>query len=227
MSIHAQRFKLHAKKIGVLLRAARLSTSKSIKECAEAVGVSKSTYRSYETGKKAPSYPEIEALAYFLDILPNYFRGHETLTEETNGKEERRLDSRFLTIRHRVIGASIHQARKNADLSRAGLSRETGISSSTLKKSEAGERPIPLPELEVIAEALQLPISTFQDEDGPVGRWVNEQLAIQAFFELSPEIQDFIIKPINRPYLELAQRLSEMSVEKLRSVAEGLLDITL
>ena len=41
------------------------------------------------------------------------------------------------------------------------------------------------------------------------------------------ELQGFVCKPINRPYLELAVRLSEMSVEKLRGVAEGLLEITL
>jgi hypothetical protein len=41
------------------------------------------------------------------------------------------------------------------------------------------------------------------------------------------DLQTFVSKPINRPYLELAQRLSEMSVDKLRSVAEGLLEITL
>jgi hypothetical protein len=50
---------------------------------------------------------------------------------------------------------------------------------------------------------------------------------MQNFAELSPELQDFLSKPINRPYLELAQRLSEMDVEKLRAVAEGLLEITL
>jgi len=37
----------------------------------------------------------------------------------------------------------------------------------------------------------------------------------------------FVLKPINLPYLELAKRLSEMSVDKLRDVAEGLLEITL
>jgi len=40
------------------------------------------------------------------------------------------------------------------------------------------------------------------------------------------EMQVFVSKPINRPYLELAIRLSEMSVDRLRSVAEGLLEIT-
>jgi len=46
------------------------------------------------------------------------------------------------------------------------------------------------------------------------------------FQNLPPEIQSFIVKPTNRPYLDLAIKLSEMSVEKLRSIAEGLLEIT-
>jgi hypothetical protein len=49
---------------------------------------------------------------------------------------------------------------------------------------------------------------------------------VDDFLELSPELQAFVSKPINRPYLELAQRLSEMSVDKLRSVGEGNLEVT-
>jgi len=41
------------------------------------------------------------------------------------------------------------------------------------------------------------------------------------------DLQEFILKPVNQPYLELAQKLSQMSVDKMRDVAEGLLDITL
>jgi hypothetical protein len=46
------------------------------------------------------------------------------------------------------------------------------------------------------------------------------------FLELPPEIQQFVCKPVNRPYLELAMRLSELNAEKLRAVAEVLLEIT-
>jgi hypothetical protein len=53
-----------------------------------------------------------------------------------------------------------------------------------------------------------------------------EQKTIQNFLELDPELQAFVSKPVNRPYLELALKLSNMSTEKLRSVAENLLDIT-
>jgi hypothetical protein len=43
---------------------------------------------------------------------------------------------------------------------------------------------------------------------------------------LSPELQAFIAKPINRPYLELAVKLSQLDADRLRSVAEALLAIT-
>jgi hypothetical protein len=55
---------------------------------------------------------------------------------------------------------------------------------------------------------------------------LNQQQAIQDFKKLSPELQDFVCRPVNRPYLDLALKLSELSTEKLRSVAENLLDIT-
>jgi len=51
--------------------------------------------------------------------------------------------------------------------------------------------------------------------------------AIQNFLELPEELREFASKPVNRPYLELAMKLSSMSKDKLRSVAEDLLDITL
>jgi hypothetical protein len=53
------------------------------------------------------------------------------------------------------------------------------------------------------------------------------QLAMQKFMNLPKDLQDFVCQPVNRPYLELAMKLSSMPRDKLRSVAEGLLDITL
>ena len=50
---------------------------------------------------------------------------------------------------------------------------------------------------------------------------------MQQFLDLPKELQAFVCQPVNRPYLELAMKLSSMSTDKLRSVAEGLLDITL
>ena len=36
----------------------------------------------------------------------------------------------------------------------------------------------------------------------------------------------FIAEPINRNYIETAMRLSEMDVDRLRLIAESILDIT-
>ena len=54
-----------------------------------------------------------------------------------------------------------------------------------------------------------------------------QKKAVEDFSKLPLDMQQFVSKPANLPYLELAQRLSEMSVERLRAVAEGLLEITL
>jgi hypothetical protein len=56
---------------------------------------------------------------------------------------------------------------------------------------------------------------------------MNDQGAINEFLQLPNELRAFVCMPVNRPYLELARNLSQLSTDKLRSVAEGLLDITL
>jgi hypothetical protein len=55
---------------------------------------------------------------------------------------------------------------------------------------------------------------------------MSEQKAIRDFLKLPPDLRGFASQPVNIPYLELARKLSGMSKDKLRSVAEGLLDIT-
>lgn len=70
---------LRTRKLGVLILDARLATRRSVKECAEALGVSPETFTSYENGETAPSLPQLEALAYFLDLPLEHFWGNESL----------------------------------------------------------------------------------------------------------------------------------------------------
>ena len=67
----------------------------------------------------------------------------------------------------------------------------------------------------------------FEDPESLVGSWFVEQDHMHEYLTLPQELQEFIGKPVNRPYLELAIRLSELKVERLRALAEGLLEITL
>jgi len=217
---------IRAKKLGILIRDARLASRRSTKECADAINVSNGVFKAYEEGRKAPSLPELETLVYFFELPINHFWSNESLSDAPARIDELTHLPRLTELRHRMIGALLRQERLNASLSMKSVAEQTGISTSRLKRYELGERPIPLPELEVILKVLGGRIETFFDQGGPIGQWMTQQRAVQQFLDMPVELQNFVSQPVNRPYLDLARKLSEMSTDKLRSVAEDLLDIT-
>ena len=224
MEIQAQKT-LRTKKLGILIRDARLASRRSTRECAAAINVSNGVFKAYEEGRKAPSLPELETLVYFLELPIDHFWGSESLSDIPPRIEELDL-SRLTGVRHRMIGALLRQERLDTSLSMKAVAEEAGITSNRLKKYELGERPIPLPELEILLKILGGRIETFFDQGGPIGQWMTQQKSIQQFLELPVELQNFVCQPVNLPYLELARKLSDMSKDKLRSVAEDILDIT-
>jgi transcriptional regulator with XRE-family HTH domain len=226
MTIKINLRNLRAKKLGVLIKDARLFRGKTSQDCANILDISNEVFLKLETGVTPPSLPQIEALALFLDIPLDYFWGNEVISAKESIR--RGLDiNKSVSLRQRVIGASLRQNRIEAGLSSEELVEKIGISTKTLDSYELGDQPIPLPVLEDIASQLDRSIQSFFPSSGPIASWVSQKQASIQFSELPTEMQMFISKPSNRPYLGLAQRLSEMSVEKLRSVAEGLLEITL
>ncbi len=216
---------IRSKTLGVLIHDARLAARMSISECAEALGIGDSTFRSYEKGKKSPSLPELEVLAFFLDLPITHFWGTETISDDAPATAPLDLP-RLVGLRQRMIGALLRQERTKASVSMKSLAKQSGISTGKLKAYELGERPVPIPELEVVLNILGGRIENFFDKSGPIGQWITRQKAVEAFLELPHELQEFVSQPVNRPYLELAHTLSDLSAEKLRSVAEGILDIT-
>ena len=217
---------IRTKKLGVLIRDARLAARRNVQECAEALGIRKSIFRAYEEGLKAPSLPELETLVFYLDLPMDHFWGKQIKSEAPS--RVGRLDlSKLLPLRQRKIGALLRQERMKASVSIRNLAHETGIASSRIKAYELGERPIPLPELELLVRTLGGRIESFFDRHGPVGQWMISEDTVKQFLEMPVELREFVAMPVNRPYLQLAMKLSNMSRDKLRSVAEDLLDITL
>lgn len=220
-----QLISIRLRKLGLLIYDARTAARRSQQECAEAIGVSLDDFQAFEKGAQAPSLPELENLAYYLDVPLEHFWGAASLSagkkpENVQQKEQLRR------LRDRVIGASLRSARANRSLSVDDLASQTGIPAERLAQFETGASPAPLPELEVICSALQLPVTDLIDQRGPVGKWRAEKSETDQFLALDTELRQFICKPVNLPYLGLARRLSEMSVEKLRTIAETLLEIT-
>jgi transcriptional regulator with XRE-family HTH domain len=224
MSMQAQ-VNLRSRKLGVLIRDARLTARKSIPECAITIGVTPGIFRSWEEGRKSPSLPELEVLSFALNIPLRRFWSKDATSDDGPRTEAMNL-SAYVGIRKRLIGALLRQLRESMSISLRGLSDLAGIPSARLKSYELGERPISLPVLEGLTALLGGQIEMLFDQNGPIGLWMVEQKAIEDFLQLPIELQNFVCKPVNRPYLELALKLSGMSTGKLRSVAEDLLDIT-
>lgn len=226
MTLNPLALSIRAKKLGVLIRNARLAAGKSTKECADAMGVTEPELEAYELGQKSPTLPEIELLAYYLGVPVDHFWGKTALPEAD--KTSKLIEvKRLIQLRQRMIGLLIRISRQEAGISGVQLAHKTGFPLEMINKFELGQASLSLPELEIISSALDRPLRDFQDRQGPAGKREAQRKMVQGLMEMPPELQTFVSKPINQPYLELAQRLSEMSVEKLRAVAEGLLEITL
>ena len=226
MKINPLQMSIRSRKLGLLIHNARMATRRSVEECSQAIGVTPQVFNEYELGEKSPSLPELELLAFYVNVPLEHFWGGEMLP--VDGERSRNIDpERVRSLRQRVIGLMLRKARVEAGVSPDELAERTSITAEKIEAYEMGDIPVPVPELEVISSALNIPIRSMYDQHGPVGTWASQQQLLRAFMELPPEIQAFVCKPINRPYISVAERLSEMSVEKLRAVAEGLLEITL
>lgn len=217
---------IRSRKLGVLIRDARLEAGESMKSCGEALDISGNTISKYEKGEKSPSLPELEILAYYLDVPLERFWGKEARSEIAPLAGIDNLTQR-IQLRRRIIGATLRKTREEAGMTLTEIAESIGITTYRLKSYEMGEFSIPLPELEALSDIYDLSIDKLKDQKGPIGIWAAQKQAIEAFSQLTPEMQQFVIQPINQPYLEIAKKLSKMPAAQLRAVAEGLLDITL
>ncbi len=220
-----QATQLRTRKLGLLIYDARISRNRSVEQCAKAMGISPAEYEQIESGSLAPSLPQLESFAYYLDIPLEHFWSAQSLLAQ--GLEEPfEQTPAYVALRHKIIGARLRMARQTLNMTLQQVEEKTAIPKEKIEAYELGEKAVPLPELEILTDHLQIRMEELFDQRGPIGKWRSERIAVQRFMELPEDVREFICKPVNLPYLKLAMRLSELSVEKLRSVAEGLLEIT-
>jgi len=215
-----------SKKTGVLLRTARTQKGESKKTCGEVIGTTSRTISKYEAGEKSPSLPELEVLAYFLDVPLERFWEDLAPADQNKMEALKNLEQR-MEIRNLRIGASLRKFRQDAKISMKEVSETIGLTTYRLKSYEKGKFAVPIAELNALLRLYGQELGELVVDSGPIADWAHEKNAGTAFVELPKDLQDFVLKPINRPYLEIAQKLSKMSVDQMRDVAEGLLDITL
>jgi transcriptional regulator with XRE-family HTH domain len=215
---------LRAKILGAMLREARMTAGRTLRETADSIGVTTGTLTAYEDGRKAISLPELELLAYFLDTPLRQF------WSDSPGRRKVRLDAdpaSLVALRQRLVAAQLRIHREAAGLTVRQVAEQAGLTAARLRSYEEGDRPIPLPELEAVLGIIGRSVEDCLDHEGPVAEWDTIQQALDTLLSLPPELREFLASPASAPYLRMGQRLSTMPVDQLRSVAELLLDITL
>jgi transcriptional regulator with XRE-family HTH domain len=213
------------KKIGALLKDARLASARNTMECAQFLSINHEDYIAFENGISSPSVPQLEALSIYLDIPIEHFLGSTSKYESLQTGYRKNLE-KIILIRDRIIGANLRKARLAQNLSMEELAEKANLDADTIKFYELGKKPVPMSDLEIISSILNQNLDTYLDHVDEQIKEKSMQIKMSQFLDLPQALQEFVTKPVNKPYIELAYKLAGLPVERLRSVAEGLLEIT-
>lgn len=226
MANNAAAISVRKKKLAVLIKSARMTVGLDQSSVADSISVSVDHYEDYETGTRSPSIPQLEILAVLFDVPVEYFWGNDSL--KTNKLLLDEIDvPHLLGLRRKMIATRLKISRSKAGLSVESLAEDTGLPLEQLEEYESGQQDVEAPLVELLCKSLGQPLEQFIDQQGPIGTWSATKVAVDQFIALPRDLQKFVTLPVNRPYVELAQRLSEIPADKLRGIAEGLLEITL
>ncbi|MEW5721320.1 MAG: helix-turn-helix transcriptional regulator, partial [Chloroflexota bacterium] len=149
---------LQRKIVGVLMRAAREKTRRTIAQVALRLGVTPARVRAYERGKREISLPELELVALYLQTPLSFFVGGEMTLEEEIPQPPTAAEMR---VRRALIGAKLKQARLAAGKSKDECAQAIGRKTATIGRYERGLTDIPLGELDLLARFLNVNLYYF------------------------------------------------------------------
>jgi transcriptional regulator with XRE-family HTH domain len=98
-----------------------------------------------------------------------------------------------LALRNRIIGLLLRDAREHAGRTKQECADVLGVSSSTITAYEEGQKPISLPELEVLAYMLDTPLAHFLEQDPTLTMDV-ESLPLQEVLDLRHRIVGALVR---------------------------------
>ncbi|MCB0209066.1 MAG: helix-turn-helix transcriptional regulator [Anaerolineae bacterium] len=216
---------IRRKILGVKVRHARTRAGLGVTEVAQVLEVPATAITEIELGQRHVTLPQLEAMALMFNVPVTYFWSNGVLKEPDVTFPTREA----MALRQRIIGALLRQARTEADRTTNDLANHLGVSATTIDDYELGREPIPLQNLEAVTEYFNIPITYFVDEgikpstNGYHEPTLNE---IADFSQLPQEVREFLSNPANLLYVNIAMKLSELSADTLRALAEGLLEVT-
>ena len=144
------------------IRSERRSAMRSMKACADLLKIPLDRYAAYESGAISPSLPEIEILSLFFHIPASKLLTFDENTLPLHPVPPQEKDfSTIITLRHKIIGASIRHLREEQGLTQSQLAESIGLSESELDAFELGKSPLSLTHLYPILQVLGLNYNSF------------------------------------------------------------------
>ena len=227
---------LKRKILGILMRNARAGAGFNLTETAELLGIAPSTLKDFESGQQEPDLPVLETLARLCNIPVSYFWSDALPAPNRNYKY-----AQAIALRRKVVGLLLNKARTDADHPPEKIADYLGNSVEQVTRYEQGQLGVPFSQLTALAELLNVDLNYFLDgANGAEAASVPRPDAAQKTsavpgapadgFTVPADIPDdiaaFLHDPANLLYIKLAMRLQSLSTETLRTLAEGILDIT-
>jgi hypothetical protein len=123
---------IRTKKLGVLIRDARLSARRSVQDCAEALASGRVCSALMRRANGRRPCPNWKPWSFYLDLPLDRFWSKEIKSTSTSPIKNIDL-SKLLAIRQRKIGALLRQERMNASISIRNLANKTGIAGRASK----------------------------------------------------------------------------------------------
>ncbi|MCS7061231.1 MAG: helix-turn-helix transcriptional regulator [Anaerolineae bacterium] len=212
--------------IGLLIRRAREVAGKTRKDAAAFLGVTQKTLTAVEDGQRELSLPQIEALAYYFRAPVTALLDEATSVTQTVWRAN--IDvGEIQSLRDHIIGVRLRQARQQKGETVKQTAQAAGLSPARLTAYEAGERPIPITELESLMTHLGFTWDELLDVGiGPLGEAQLYHHQHAQFDALPSDVRAFVADPRSLPYLRAAMRLRDFPPEHMRAAGQALIDLS-
>ncbi|MRS02473.1 helix-turn-helix domain-containing protein [bacterium] len=224
--MNTQLLSIKAKKFGVRLAAFRQKKGLTTEVLSQWTGISNEKLQSMERGESNVTLPEIELIALKLGFSTETLIDGDLQNLVASKPEEGSLQQ-YAGLRDRMIALVLRKSRMEQDLAIETVASQCGLQVEELDQYESGRKPVPLPILELLCAAYQIPLLSLltpKTVDEPASDQMG--VRVEPDNDLPEDLAEFIHNPANLPYIELARKLSELDAAKLRGIAQGLLEIT-
>lgn len=221
----SESYRLRTRILGVLIRDARISAARTPEDCARLLAISPETVERWELGDEAPDLAQLELLSYYLEIPVSHFWGQEAINRDPTSRSTSQTE--YMSLRHRMIGALLRQAREAAGWTLDYMVTATGIPAEQLTAYEMGETAIPMSELYVLSSQVNKNMDYFIEATGYVGELLRIREEWKKFTGLDEDVRHFAANPVNLAFIRIAMMFRDMPTDQLRKVAAGLADITM